>query len=158
MTTDTHKFESRYLDWLIAPLPGNEALYRERSPVHHADALRRPMIFFQGDEDRIVPPSQTETMVEALRRNGVVAQRILLVGGAAQNPAVSSIAAQVFDAPVVVPEPGEYVALGAAVQAAWALSAADGRGQRPDWQRPIVAEPAVDTRPTIRDQYAARQG
>ncbi|HEX2887422.1 S9 family peptidase [Vineibacter terrae] len=80
LARDTHKFESRYLDWLIAPLPGNEALYRERSPVHHADALRRPMIFFQGDEDRIVPPSQTETMVEALRRNGVPVGYMLFTG------------------------------------------------------------------------------
>ncbi|TXL82243.1 S9 family peptidase [Vineibacter terrae] len=80
LARDTHKFEARYLDWLIAPLPGNEALYRERSPVHHADALRRPMIFFQGDEDRIVPPSQTEAMVEALRRNGVPVGYMLFTG------------------------------------------------------------------------------
>ena len=60
--------------------------------------------------------------LDALRANGVEARRILLVGGAAQNPAVSAVAAQVFDVPVVVPEPGEYVALGAAVQAAWALT------------------------------------
>ncbi len=90
--------------------------------------------------------------LDALRANGVDARRILLVGGAAQNPAVSAVAAQVFDVPVVVPEPGEYVALGAAVQAAWALT-----GTRPEWHRPTVAEPAVDTRPVIRQQYAARR-
>ncbi len=89
--------------------------------------------------------------LDALRANGVVARRILLIGGAAQNPAVAAVAAQVFDVPVVVPEPGEYVALGAAVQAAWALG-----GTRPEWHRPTVAEPAVDTRPVIREQYAAR--
>ncbi|MDZ4045899.1 MAG: xylulose kinase, partial [Rhodoglobus sp.] len=60
-------------------------------------------------------------------------------------------AAQVFDAPVVVPEPGEYVARGAALQAAWALT-----GSRPEWELPVVAEPAVDYRPVIREQYAAR--
>jgi xylulokinase len=81
----------------------------------------------------------------------VVARRILLIGGAAQNPAVSAVAAQVFDVPVVVPEPGEYVALGAAVQAAWALT-----GTRPEWHRPVTAEPAPDFRPVIREQYAAR--
>jgi xylulokinase len=94
--------------------------------------------------------------LDALRRNGVVARRILLIGGAAQNPAVSAVAAQVFDLPVVVPEPGEYVALGAALQAAWALSAQRGDSTRPEWHRPVTAEPAPDFRPIIREQYAAR--
>jgi xylulokinase len=58
----------------------------------------------------------------------------------------------VFDVPVVVPEPGEYVALGAAVQAAWALT-----GARPDWPVATSAEPAPDTRPAIRSAYAARR-
>lgn len=89
--------------------------------------------------------------LDALRDQGVDARRILLIGGAAQNPAVAAIAAQVFEVPVVVPTPGEYVALGAAVQAAWALS-----GVRPEWAVPVVAEPAVDYRPVIRQQYAAR--
>ncbi|MER7796876.1 xylulokinase [Microbacterium sp. NPDC096154] len=90
--------------------------------------------------------------LDAVRRHGVTAERILLVGGAAQNPAVAAIAAQVFDAPVVVPEPGEYVAAGAAVQAAWALT-----GERPAWPVSLSAEPARDTRPVIREQYAARR-
>ncbi len=89
--------------------------------------------------------------LDAVVDAGVVARRILLIGGAAQNPAVSSIAAQVFDLPVVVPTPGEYVALGAAVQAAWALT-----GQRPVWPVATVAEPAPDFRPIIREQYSAR--
>ena len=77
--------------------------------------------------------------------------RILLIGGAAPSRAVSEIAAQGFDAPVVVPAPGEYVALGAAVQAAWALV-----GERPDW--PVEEQPAPlsDTRPVIREQYRNR--
>ncbi|WP_243230743.1 xylulokinase [Microbacterium sp. CIAB417] len=66
--------------------------------------------------------------LDAIRAQGVRAERVLLIGGAAQSPAVASIAAEVFDAPVVVPAPGEYVALGAAVQAAWALT-----GERPTW-------------------------
>jgi dipeptidyl aminopeptidase/acylaminoacyl peptidase len=70
LARDTHKFESRYLDWLIGPYPETEARYRERSPVHHADRLSKPVIFFQGDEDAVVPPNQTEVMVEALRRKG----------------------------------------------------------------------------------------
>jgi dipeptidyl aminopeptidase/acylaminoacyl peptidase len=70
LARDTHKFESRYLDWLIGPYPQEEARYRERSPLYHADRLSKPVIFFQGAEDAVVPPNQTEVMVEALRRNG----------------------------------------------------------------------------------------
>jgi dipeptidyl aminopeptidase/acylaminoacyl peptidase len=80
LARDTHKFESRYLDWLIAPLAGNEQLYRERSPLYHAESLDRPVIFFQGDEDRVVAPSQTETMVDALRRKGVPVAYLLFSG------------------------------------------------------------------------------
>ena len=90
--------------------------------------------------------------LEAVRAQGVEAQRILIVGGAAQNPAVQQIAAQVFDVPVVIPTPGEYVAAGAAAQAAWILT-----GERPDWPLSIVAEPAVDFRPIIREQYRAHR-
>lgn len=89
--------------------------------------------------------------LDAVRSVGVDARRILLIGGAAQNPAVASIAAQVFDVPVVVPQPGEYVARGAAVQAAWVVS-----GQRPDWTVPLAAGPASDHRGIISDQYRAR--
>jgi xylulokinase len=89
--------------------------------------------------------------LDAVRALGVRAERILLIGGAAQNPALSAIAAQVFDVPVVVPAPGEYVADGAAAQAAWALT-----GAQPAWPLSIIAEPPVDHRPVIREQYAAR--
>ncbi len=68
---DTHKFESRYLDGLIGPYPERADLYRERSPIHFVEQLRAPVILFQGLEDEVVPPSQAETMVAALRRNGV---------------------------------------------------------------------------------------
>ncbi|MFF3028833.1 xylulokinase [Microbacterium sp. NPDC057944] len=64
----------------------------------------------------------------AIRDLGVRTERVLLIGGGAQSPAVAAVAREVFDIPVVVPEPGEYVALGAAVQAAWALT-----GIRPSW-------------------------
>ena len=67
LATDTHKFESRYLDGLIGPYPEAKATYRERSPIHFADQLSCPVILFQGLEDRVVPPSQAERMVEALR-------------------------------------------------------------------------------------------
>ncbi len=71
LATDTHKFESRYLDNLIGPYPEARATYVERSPIHHTDQLSTPVIFFQGLEDRIVPPNQAETMVAALRSKGV---------------------------------------------------------------------------------------
>ena len=70
LARDTHKFESRYLDWLIGPYPEDEALYRARSPLFHAERLSRPVIFFQGDEDAVVPPYQTEALVAALRASG----------------------------------------------------------------------------------------
>ena len=91
--------------------------------------------------------------LEAILSAGVVAKRALLVGGSAQNAAVQAIAAQVFDVPVEVPEPGEYVAAGAAVQAAWALT-----GSRPEWPLAVVASPAKDTRPEIMAAYAVAAG
>ncbi|WP_369141048.1 S9 family peptidase [Modestobacter versicolor] len=71
LAADTHKFESRYLDGLIAPWPSGEAVYAERSPIHHTDALDTPLAVFQGDEDRVVPMEQAEMMVAALRAKGV---------------------------------------------------------------------------------------
>jgi dipeptidyl aminopeptidase/acylaminoacyl peptidase len=72
LATDTHKFESRYLDGLIGPYPTAQTSYRDRSPIHFADRLTAPLILFQGLEDKVVPPSQAEVMVEGLRRNGVL--------------------------------------------------------------------------------------
>jgi dipeptidyl aminopeptidase/acylaminoacyl peptidase len=69
LARDTHKFEAHYLDRLIAPYPSAREVYRARSPIHHVDRLNCPVIFFQGLDDKVVPPNQTERMVEALRRN-----------------------------------------------------------------------------------------
>jgi dipeptidyl aminopeptidase/acylaminoacyl peptidase len=71
LARDTHKFESRYLDGLVGPYPEARATYVERSPIHHVDQLRTPLILLQGLEDEIVPPAQAEAMVEALRDNKV---------------------------------------------------------------------------------------
>ncbi len=71
LARDTHKFESRYLDSLIGPYPAAAALYRQRSPVHYCQQIACPVIFFQGLEDRVVPPSQAEVMVGALRARGL---------------------------------------------------------------------------------------
>jgi dipeptidyl aminopeptidase/acylaminoacyl peptidase len=71
LARDTHKFESRYTDWLVGPLPEFRSRYVERSPVHHPERLNCPMIFFQGLEDKVVPPNQAEAMVEVLARRGI---------------------------------------------------------------------------------------
>jgi dipeptidyl aminopeptidase/acylaminoacyl peptidase len=68
---DAHKFESRYLDGLIAPYPEGREVYRDRSPIHHVDAFTRPLIVVQGLDDPVVPPSQSEMIVAALRAKGV---------------------------------------------------------------------------------------
>lgn len=87
--------------------------------------------------------------LEAITRHGVTPTRALLVGGAAQNPAVAAVAAQVLAVPVDVPEPAEYVAMGAAVQAAWCLT-----GERPTWTVETSRSLPADPQPIIREQYA----
>jgi dipeptidyl aminopeptidase/acylaminoacyl peptidase len=71
LARDTHKFEARYLDSLVGPYPERRDLYVERSPVHNTDELDCPIIFLQGLDDEIVPPSQTAQMIEALEANGL---------------------------------------------------------------------------------------
>src|SRR5262249_3479736 len=71
LEVDTHKFESRYTHKLVAPYPERADLYRERSPIHHTNRLSAPVIFFQGLEDKIVPPNPAEMMVTALRAKGL---------------------------------------------------------------------------------------
>jgi dipeptidyl aminopeptidase/acylaminoacyl peptidase len=71
MTRDTHKFESRYLDRLVGPYPESAEQYRQRSPVHFLDRITCPVLVMQGLDDRVVPPSQAEAIVAALRSNGV---------------------------------------------------------------------------------------
>jgi len=77
---DSHKFESRYTAYLIAPQPQAQALYQERSPINHTDKLARPMIFFQGLDDKVVPPQQSEMMVDALKARGVPVAYVPLEG------------------------------------------------------------------------------
>ena len=71
LATDTHKFEARYLDGLVGPWPDAADVYRDRSPITHADELAAPLIIFQGLDDKVVPPSQAEVLVDALRRAGL---------------------------------------------------------------------------------------
>ncbi len=67
LARDTHKFESRYLDRLVGKYPEEKQIYIDRSPIHFSDRLAVPVIFFQGLEDKVVPPNQAEMMVEALK-------------------------------------------------------------------------------------------
>lgn len=88
--------------------------------------------------------------IDAVRDQGARIERAMLIGGAAQNEAVQAVAAQVLGVPVLVPEPAEYVAAGAAVQAAWVLS-----GNLPQWSAPTTQVRGVSAEPLIRRQYAA---
>ncbi|KAG2219524.1 hypothetical protein INT45_003089 [Circinella minor] len=71
LAKETHKFESRYPDNLIGEYPKDKDIYEERSPLFSADKITCPVIFFQGSEDKVVPPSQSEVMVNALKKGGV---------------------------------------------------------------------------------------
>ncbi len=71
LATETHKFESRYLDSLIGPYPEAKSIYDERSPINAVDRLSCPVIFFQGLEDKIVLPNQAEMMVNALKQKNI---------------------------------------------------------------------------------------
>ncbi|MHB8534238.1 MAG: S9 family peptidase [Sulfuricaulis sp.] len=82
LARDTHKFEARYLDRLIGPWPASGDLYRARSPIHHVERLSCPVIFFQGLEDKVVPPDQTEKMVHALRAKGIAVAYVPFAGEA----------------------------------------------------------------------------
>jgi dipeptidyl aminopeptidase/acylaminoacyl peptidase len=80
LDADSHKFESHYNEYLVAPAPQADAVYRERSPINHTGKLRRPMIFFQGLDDKVVPPQQSQVMVDALAARGVPVAYITLEG------------------------------------------------------------------------------
>lgn len=82
LAKETHKFESRYPDNLIGEYPKDKAIYEERSPLFSADKIECPVIFFQGSEDKVVPPSQAEVMVNALKEKGVPVAYVLFEGEA----------------------------------------------------------------------------
>jgi len=71
LAADSHKFESRYLDGLVGAYPAERARYVARSPIHNLEGFDRPLIVLQGLEDEVVPPAQSEMIVEALRAKGV---------------------------------------------------------------------------------------
>ncbi|KAJ3159348.1 Dipeptidyl aminopeptidase [Irineochytrium annulatum] len=75
----THKFESKDLDYLVGD-PTDEALYRERSPIHHADKIKAPLCILQGSDDRVVPVNQAELMRDAIMKKGGVVEYVLFQG------------------------------------------------------------------------------
>ena len=77
---DTHKFESHYDEYLVGPWPDAIHLYRDRSPVVHADSISDPLLLLQGLDDKVVPPSQAEVIVDALKRRGIPYAYIAFAG------------------------------------------------------------------------------
>jgi dipeptidyl aminopeptidase/acylaminoacyl peptidase len=71
LAAETHKFEARYSDFLLGALPEAAELYRARSPIFHVEKIEDPVIIFQGEDDRVVPRSQSDEIVASLRRRGV---------------------------------------------------------------------------------------
>jgi dipeptidyl aminopeptidase/acylaminoacyl peptidase len=80
LARDTHKFESRYLDRIVAPWPDGVEVYRERSPIHAVDRIRTPLLVLQGTDDMVVPRAQADELVAALARNGVPHAYLLFEG------------------------------------------------------------------------------
>jgi dipeptidyl aminopeptidase/acylaminoacyl peptidase len=80
LAVETHKFESRYLDRLVGPYPQAREVYVERSPLTHVDRFSRPLIVLQGSEDAVVPPKQSEVIVDALRAKRVPVAYLLFAG------------------------------------------------------------------------------
>ncbi len=71
LAAETHKFEERYLDSLLGVLPEDADVYRERSPIFYANKIQDPIAIFQGEDDKVVPKSQSDQIVEVLKQNGV---------------------------------------------------------------------------------------
>ncbi|MEJ5225346.1 MAG: prolyl oligopeptidase family serine peptidase, partial [Anaerolineales bacterium] len=80
LALDTHKFESRYMDSLVGPYPAAKAVYESRSPIHHVQNINAPLILFQGLDDKVVPPNQSERIYQALRARGVPVAYIAFEG------------------------------------------------------------------------------
>ncbi|HTM03940.1 MAG TPA: prolyl oligopeptidase family serine peptidase [Vicinamibacterales bacterium] len=80
LARDTHKFESRYLDSMVGPYPERQDLYRARSPIHFVDRLSCALILFQGLEDKVVPPNQSQMMADAVRTKGLPVAYVTFAG------------------------------------------------------------------------------
>ncbi len=79
LTKLIHKFESRYIDWLMGKSlsePEGEQIYKERSPINHLDKLKSPMILFQGKDDKVVVPEVSREMAKILKEKGILSEYI----------------------------------------------------------------------------------
>ena len=111
---DTHKFESRYTDSLIGPYPERKDIYVARSPIHVADQCSAALILFQGLEDEVVPPNQSEAMFTAARDKGLPVAYIAFEGEGhgfrrAENIKRATEAELYFYGRVFGFEPGEVI-------------------------------------------------
>jgi xylulokinase len=116
---------------------------RTSTPAHYARAAVEGLLCGLADG------------IEAVVAQGVAVERVLLIGGAARSPAVQQLAPGIFGHPVLVPQPGEYVADGAARQAAWVLSGGD---TPPDWAQPGLQSFESAPTPAVRERYAEARG
>jgi dipeptidyl aminopeptidase/acylaminoacyl peptidase len=80
LASDTHDFEKFYLNGLVGPLPEAEDVYIERSPLTHAERIDVPVLLLQGEDDRVVPPSQSEAIRDALAARGIPHEYVLYPG------------------------------------------------------------------------------
>ncbi|HET9438249.1 MAG TPA: prolyl oligopeptidase family serine peptidase, partial [Gaiellaceae bacterium] len=111
---ETHKFELQYEHTLVGPYPERADVYRERSPIHFVDRIRTPMLVLQGADDKIVPPSQAELIVAALRERGIPHAYLLFEGEGhgfrqAENIVRSLEAELSFYAQILGFEPGDPI-------------------------------------------------
>lgn len=80
MAQDSHKFESKYDQWLIGPYPAAKETYRARAPLHHVDRLKTPLLILQGLDDKVVPPNQGEKLFDALKKKGILVKYLPFEG------------------------------------------------------------------------------
>lgn len=80
LLADDHKFESRYTVWLIAPWPEGRAVYDERSPINHIDALSGELLLLQGADDLVVPVTQAQQMADAMEAAGKDVELVIYAG------------------------------------------------------------------------------
>ncbi len=80
LVRDTHDFESRYMDSLVGPYPEAAELYAQRAPINHVQDISCPVLLLQGDQDKVVPPAQSQVVADALAANGIPHAYVLYAG------------------------------------------------------------------------------